>query len=88
MSTEELAKMNVVEEITIPIIQGELDLQSNVAIKQESKQELKVWHYWLWNFKSGETKLVNFQFREKQHGKKITNFDFQHLILKYSNNMI
>ena len=44
MSAEELAKMNVVEEITIPIIQGELDLQSNVAIKQESKQELKVWH--------------------------------------------
>ena len=41
MSAEEMAKMNV-EEITIPITHEELNLQSSVvAIKQESKQELK-----------------------------------------------
>ena len=40
MSAEEIAKMNV-EEITIPITHEELNLQSSVAIKQESKQELK-----------------------------------------------
>ena len=40
MSGEEMAKMNV-EEITIPITHEELNLQSSVAIKQESKQELK-----------------------------------------------
>ena len=75
MSAEELAKMNVVEEITIPIIQGELDLQSNVAIKQESKQELKVWHYWLWSFKTRDTKLERFLHKNQHARKKLLNFE-------------
>ena len=74
MSAEELAKMNVVEEITIPIIQGELDLQSNVAIKQESK-ELKVWHYWLWNFKTRDTKLEGFLRKNQRTQRKPLNFE-------------
>ena len=75
MSAEELAKMNVVEEITIPIIQGELDLQSNVAIKQESKQELKVWHYWLWSFKTRDTKLEGFLRKNQRTQRKLLNFE-------------